>query len=288
MKIIKKNRRGGFYKIVFFFFILFGRFPPVSAELEDVYLWKSKHSLKGQTISIPHYLIITNYTRASPLLRKVNRFLYPPYLEGGECSVNRDIYFSLKVKGVLPPNTALEVIEMFYVRKDPGLIEKLMFKILDFKGIGIKGGPAAYCLARDLENREFILREIIAYKPNFYLYNSLPAKRAANILSHWTEQGQKTKKVLLTFELTKEHNEKCGWGWPKGKKPKIMKPEKEIKILMEKAVQFMKKNSSFYTFEDINIRSDQVEAALGEKALAFLILNSSPLRIKDISLAEGR
>lgn len=269
-------------------FILLGWFSPVSAELEDVYLWKSKHSLKGQNISIPHYLIITNYTRASPLLRKVNRFLYPPYLEGRECSVNRDIYFSLKVQDVLPPNTPLDVIEVFYVRKDPGLMEKLMFKILDFKGIGIKGGPTTYCLARDSKNREFILREITAYKPNFYLYKSLPAKKAANILSLWTNQDQQTKKVLLTFELTKEHNKKCGWGWPKGKEPKIMKPEEEIKILMEKAVQFMKKNGPLYTFEDIHIRSDQVEVALGEKALAFLILNSSPLRIKDISLADGR
>ena len=275
---------------MFICFFLFGWPSFVLGELQDVYLWKNKHSLKGQKTSIPQYLIITSHIQptSSPLFQEVNSFLIPPQLEGGNCSVNRDKYFSRKAKvdGVLPPNTALEVIEVFYVLQDPGLIEKLILKILDFKGIGIKGGPTTYCLARDTENREFILRETITYKPNFYLYNALPAKRAANIISHFTKGDQKTKKVLLTFELTKEHDEKCGWGWPEGQEPKRMEPEEEIRVLMEKVMQFMKKNSSLYTFEGIRSHFDQVEVSLSEKALAFLILNSSPLRIKEISLAD--
>ena len=273
--------------ILSFVFSCLGGFFSVSAELEDVYLWKGKHSLKDQKISIPQYLIITGYARPSPLFQKAEGFLIPPYLEGEECSVYSGIYFSKKVKGVFPPNTPLEVIEAFHVLKDPGLIEKLIIKILDFKGIGVKGGPVTYCLVRGPANREFILRETITYRPNFYRYNSPSAQRAANILSHFKGRDRKTKKVLLTFELTKEHNEKCGWGWPKGEEPKIPKPEEEIKVLMERAMQFMKTNSSLYTFENILSHSDQVEVDLGEKALAFLVLNSSPLRIKDISLAKG-
>ena len=270
------------------FFCLFSCFSATSAEFEDVYLWKGKYSLKDQSISIPQYLIITSYhSPPSALFQKVNRFLVPPSLDGGECSANRDRYFSRKVKAILPPKTSLKVIEAFHILKDPGLIRKLVVKLLDFKGIGVKGGPATYYLVRDSQKKEFILNEIIAYEPNFYFYDSLPAKRVANILSHFTKPNQEARKVLLSFELTEEHNEKCGWGWPKGQKPERMEPEKEIKVLMERSVQFMQKHSSLYTFEDIQSHSDQVEVRLDNKALAFLILNSSPLRIKDISLLNG-
>ena len=274
--------------LIWFLFFLFG-WSSFTSGLEDVYLWKGKYSLKDQKISIPQYLIIRSYARSipSPLFQKVDSFLIPPYLEGGECSVNRDIYSLQKIKGVLPPNTPFKAIRGFYVLQNPGLIKKLIHKVLDFRGVGIKGGPATYYLVRDSKNKEFILNETIAYEPNFYRYKSLPAKRAANILSHLTEQNQETKKVLLTFELTKEHNEKCGWGWPKGKEPKRIKPKEEIKILKERILQFMQKNNSPYIFENIQSRFDQMELDLNRKALAFLILNSSPLRIKNISLVNG-
>lgn len=269
-----------------FFFFLFGWGAFASIELEDVYLWKSENSLEGQSISIPHYLIIASYPRSVPstLFQEVDRFLIPPYLSGGQCSSNRDLYFMRKVKGVLPPNTHLEVTEAFYVLKNPVFMQKLTHKILHFIGIGFKGGPLTYYLARDSKNKQFILNEIITYEPNFYNYDSLSAQRAANILSHFTEKNQETQQVSLTFELTDEHNKKCGWGWPKGEEPKKIKPKEEIKILMRKVVEFMQKHISFYVFENIQIHSDQLELTLNRNALAFLILNSSPLRIKNISL----
>lgn len=273
---------------VYFFLFFFGWFSFGSEKFVDVYLWKSENSLKGQNITIPQYLIIASYARAIPsaLFQKVDNFLIPPFLDGRECSVNSDLYFLRKVKGVLPPSTSLQAVEALHALRNPTFMQKLMYKFLHFKGIGIKGGPITYYLVTDSTNEEFILTETIAYEPNFYRYNSQPARRAALILSHFTEKDQEIKRVLLTFELTEEHNEKCGWGWPKGKEPKKIKPEEEIKIVKERAIQFLEKHSSLYTFEHIQSQTNQIELGVNKKSLAFLILNSSPLRIKNISLAK--
>jgi len=274
-----------FYYFVLFFF---GWFSFASKGPVDVYLWKGENSLKGQIIVIPQYLIIASYARAIPsaLFQKVDNFLIPPFLDGRECSANRDLYFSRKVKGVLPPSASLQTVEAFHVLRDPTFTQKLMYKLLNFKGIGIKGGPITYYLVTDSSNEKFILTETIAYEPNFYRYNSEPAKRAAHILSRFTGRDQEIKRVLLTFELTEEHNEKCGWGWPKGKEPKKVKPEEEIKIVKKRTIKFLEKHNSLYTFENIQSQTNQIELGVNKKSLAFLILNSSPLRIKNISLAK--
>ena len=66
-------------------------------------------------------------------------------------------------------------------------------------------------------------------------------KKAARIISDFTEAGKSIQNILLNFELSKEGDKKCGYGWPEGQEPKRMNPEEELKIIMEKALQRIKK-----------------------------------------------
>ena len=269
---------------IWVFFFLFGWFFSVSAGAEEVYLWKGEHSLIEKTISIPHPLIITSYTKpvSSDIFHKVNRILKAPYLDGGDCSLNKDQYFSRRVKGILSPKTPLIVIKAFHVLKNPGLLRKLILKLTDFMEIPGKGGPAIYYLVKGLNNQDFIVDSVIY----FSTYGSSRAKKAVRIISNFTEANKKIQRVLLKFELSKEHDEKCGYGWPKGQEPKRMKPTTEIKILMERTLRIIEENRLIYTFKNVNSHSNQIEVDVDYKALTFLILNSSPLRIKSISLID--
>ena len=269
---------------IWFFSFLLG-WPSFASEgTEDIYLWKGNHSLIGEIISIPHPLIVTSYTQpaSSDVFQRVNRVLAAPYLDGALCSLNKDQYFSRKVEGILPPKTPLEIIKAFHVLKDPGLLRTFVLKLIDFFGVPGKGGPSIYYLVKGLKDQEFI----IASSVYFYTYGSPRAKKAARIISDFTEVDQNIQRILLRFELSKEGDEKCGYGWPKGQEPKRMKPTEEMKIIMEKVLQMMEKYSSAYVFENISSHSNQTEVNVNDKALVFLILNSSPLRIKNISLVK--
>ena len=219
---------------------------------------------------------------SSDLFQRVNRFLKVPYLDGGNCSVNKDQYFSRKVEGILVPNTPLTVIKAFHVLETPGLFRTLIVKLIDFMGIPGKGGPEIYYLVRDLNSQEFI----IASSPYFYTYGSPRAKKAARIIFDFTGKDKGIQRVLLTFELSKEFDEKCGYGYPEGQEPKRINPKEEMKMLIEQALQFIETYKSSYAFQDIIRRSNQIEMDVGDKALGFLLLNSSPLRIKDIALVD--
>ena len=271
---------------IWVFFFLFGWLASASdsERAEDIYLWKGKHSLIDETISIPHPLIVTSYTQpiASDIFQRVNKILKAPYLDGGQCSLNKDPYFSRRVEGILPPKTPLAVIKAFYVLKKSGLFRKLILKLIDFMEIPGKGGPEIYYLVRTLKNQEFI----IASSTYFYTYGSLQAKKAACIISDFTEGDEEIQRVLLRFELSKTHDEKCGYGWPKGQEPKRIKPTEETKILMKRTLRIIEENRSVYTFKKVNNHINQIEVDIDYKSLAFLILNSSPLRIKDISLID--
>ena len=111
-------------------------------------------------------------------------------------------------------------------------------------------------------------------------------KKAAHIIFDFTEADQEIQRVLLRFELSKERDEKCGYGWPKGQEPKRIEPSKEIKTLIERTLRIMEENKSAYTFKKVKSHVNQIKMDIDYKSLAFLILNSSPLRIKDISLVD--
>ena len=269
--------------VIWILFFLLGWSSSASAEVEDVYLWK-RHSLIDKTISVPHPLIITSYTKPVSLdvFQRVNGFLRASYLDGGRCSINKGKYFSKKVKGIIAPNTPLTVIKVFHVLKNLGLFEKFIMKLIDFKGGPEKVGPELYYLVRDLNSHEFI----VASGSCFYTYGSPGSKKAARIISDFTGKNKGIQRVLLTFELSKDFDEKCGYGYPKGQEPKRINPKEEMKMLIEQALQFIETYKSSYAFQDIIRRSNQIEMDVGDKALAFLLLNSSPLRIKDISLVD--
>ena len=273
---------------IWIFFFLFGWSSFALEEGEVVYLWKGKNSLIDQTVSIPQPLIIINYTQPEPStpFQNINRFLKPPHLDGKVCAAIKDQLFSQKIEGILPPNTPLKITKAFTIINNPGFIRNLVVKLMDFNGIGVKGGPLTYYIAMDSENKEFIINEITASNINFYIYNWSPSKKAARIISDFTKRGEQTQRVSLTFELSKEHDEKCGYGWPKGQEPKRMKPEEEMQILIEKTLKTIEESSSLYVFKNINSNSNQIAVDVNDKSLAFLILNSSPLRIKNISLIE--
>ena len=288
------------YKAFFtcFFFSLFSYSPFASAEVRNIYLWDNAcvGDKKSPTIFVPQYLVI-----------KGDKFLVAPVLDGGECSSAKNNYFSAKVDGILPPKTPLKRTKAFFRVEDKGWLAgwgyTWLLNFLSIIGPYIplgRGGiaPTPYCIVEDPEKREFITDVFTASEVSFYKYGSQGEKKAKNILARFTE-SEKTKKVLLSFELEKEHNEKCGYAtweymnelkkkypdkkadyWPKMKRP--VKPEKEIKILMERSLKFMEKHRHLYIFEDIQARSDKIEVRLDSKGLAFLILNSSPLRIKNI------
>ena len=264
------------------FFFLLGGSAVASEGTKDVYLWKGKHSLIGETLSIPHSLIVTSYTHSvsSDVFQKVNRVLVAPYLDGANCSLNKDQYFSRRVEGILPPKTPLEIIKEFHVLKDSGLLRSFVLKLIDFFGIPGKGGPSIYYLVKDLKNQQFIMNSLVY----FVTYGSSRYKKATRIISDFTEAGKSIQNILLNFELSKEGDKKCGYGWPEGQEPKRMNPKEELKIIMEKALQRIKKYRPVYVFEDVRSRSNQIEVNVDDKALVFLILNSSPLRIKEISL----
>ena len=269
---------------IWVFFFLLGGAAVASEETKDIYLWKGEHSLIGETLSIPHPLIVTGYDSVpSDVFQRVNRVLVAPYLDGANCSLNKDQYFSRKVEGILPLKTPLKVIKAFHVLKDPGLLRTFVLKLIDFFGVPGKGGPSIYYLVKDLKNQKFIMNSVVY----FVTYGSTRYKKAVRIISDFIERGQTVQKVLLNFELSKESDEKCGYGWPKGKEPKRMKPAKEMKMIMEKALQVMEKYRSVYVFEHVRSHPNQIKVNVDDKALFFLILNSSPLRIKDISLVEG-
>lgn len=45
---------------IWFFFFLLGGSAFASEGVKDIYLWKGEHSLIGETLSIPHSLVVTN------------------------------------------------------------------------------------------------------------------------------------------------------------------------------------------------------------------------------------
>lgn len=112
--------------------------------------------------------------------------LVAPYLDGANCSLNKDQYFSRRVEGILPPKTPLEVIKVFHVLKDPGLLRTFVLKLIDFFGIPGKGGPSIYYLVRDLENQQFVMNSVVY----FVTYGSPRYKKAARIIFDFTEAGK--------------------------------------------------------------------------------------------------
>ena len=61
-----------------------------------------------------------------------------------------------------------------------------------------------------------------------------------------------------------------------------------MKNSIEAAFKLVKTHSKDYNFENIKIRNNQIEMDVSYKGLAFLILNSSPLHIKNISIQERK
>ena len=100
------------------------------------------------------------------------------------------------------------------------------------------------------------------------------------------KKGERRQRISLQFEDIREYDEKCGYYRFPEEQIQI-NPTEEIKNSIEAAFKLVKTHSEDYNFENVKIRSNQIEMDVSYKGLAFLILNSSPLHIKNISI-QGR
>ena len=255
---------------------------------EETRPWKN--SYLNQTVQIPHPLIIVSHfekTIISPSFQKINRLAWAPFLDGRDCHAGEKppyVDFFI-VHRILPEQTPFQLTQAFMIDEKFSLLEKFIFKTLSLFEIGIKGGPPLYFVAKDSKNQKFIINELRVINEMFYLYSpSNPlssAGKARTILKAFQIQKRHLQTVLLEVETYQEFfDEKCQfYQSPEDKKKNRKWPQKAFKALS----QFSKQQKE-YVFTNIELKGKYIQLKVNKKSLAFLLLNSASLSIKNITL----
>ena len=259
---------------------LFSIVPAYGAK--DVDLWKD--SLLNKTVQVPHPLIvISDFQHTSPIITKLNRLIMAPFLDGRRCGITNKAVFSDRIEKILPANTPLITTRVFKVVRNPGVIRNLVIKLMSLKELGVKGGPPTYYLVKYSDEEQSAVSVIRIYDGLFYIYKGTGARKAAHVMAEFAEKGEGLKRVLLHFENIREYDKKCGY-YRFPEEQKKINPAKEMKESIEAALELIETHSQNYDFGNIEVRKGQIEMDVSYKGLVFLILNSSPLHIKDINL----
>lgn len=266
--------------------LVFVPFILAQGSLEEVYLWKGKNSSIGKTVQFPYPLIVTFYStipkNSSPLEKEINRFLQNPYLEGKTCGSQRSIISPMHVEKILPSQTKLTILKAYYKVEKINFFRKLILKFTSFKDLIFKGGPLMYFLLSNSKGEKFISNRIVISGVLSYMYQDKKGKggRAKHIIEKLKNSNQR---VIISFESSKEYNYKCGYKTPQGEVV-VMDPQKELPLFVEETYKLITKLSSSYKFEKIRKLKQTIEVDLDENALGLLIINSSSLRIKNITI----
>ena len=286
-----KNIFKQFFKILVVSIIFFSEssYGNAGNVYEETRPWK--HSYLNKTVTIPHPLIIISDFEniiSSPAFKKINRLALAPFLDGRDChSGERRPYInSYIIDRILPENTPFKLIQAFMIDEKFNLLEKFIFKTLSLFEIGVKGGPPLYFIARDSTDEKFIINELRVVNEMFYLYSpsgdsSSSARKARKILKAFKTQKSHFQTISLEIETYQEFfDEKCQFYQSPEDKKKIRRwPQTVFRVLS----QFSRQKTP-YIFEDMELKGKYITLKVDEVSLAFLLLNSSHLSIKNISL----
>ena len=276
-----------FFKILILSVLLFSELSYGSRlnAYEEIHPWR--HSYLNKTVTIPHPLIVISpfeKKTSSPSFNKIRHLALAPFLDGRNCNSEEDppSMDFFRVHRILPENTPLQLIQAFMVGKKINFVEKFILKTLSLFEIGLKGGPTLYFIAKDSTNNKFIINELRVINEMFYHYSpSLPAEKARTILKAFKNLQLQT--VLLEMETYHEFfNEKCRFYSSLEDQKKNEKwPQKAFEVLS----QFSKQQKQ-YVLKNIELKGKSIQLTVNKTSLAFLLLNSSSLSIKNISLPE--
>ena len=256
---------------------------------EETQPWK--HSYLNKTVKIPHPLVIISDFEniiSSPAFKKINRLALAPFLDGREChSGEKHPYIqSFRVYRILPENTPFELIQAFMIDERFSLLEKFIFKTLSLFEMGVKGGPPLYFVAKDSTDEKFTINELRVINEMFYLYSpsgdsSSSAGKARAILKAFKTRESHLQTISLEIETYQEFfDEKCQfYQSPEDQKKNKQWPQMAFQALS----QFVSQQTS-YTFKNMELNGKYIKLEVDEASLAFLLLNSSHLSIKNIVL----
>lgn len=252
---------------------------------EEIQPWR--HSYLNKTVKIPHPLIVISLFEkktSSPSFNKIRRLALAPFLDGRNCNSGEDPPFIdfFRVHRILPENTPLQLIHAFMAGKKINFMEKFILKTLSLFEMGLKGGPSLYFIAKDSTNNKFIINELRVINEMFYHYSpSPPAEKARTILKAFKNLQRQT--VFLEMEAYHEFfNEKCRF-YSSSEDQK--KNKKWLQTAFKVLSQFSKQQKQ-YVLENIELKGKFIQLTVNKPSLALLLLNSSSLSIKNISLSE--
>ena len=276
-----------FFKTLILSTLLFSKFSYGSRlnAYEEIQPWRN--SYLNKTVKVPHPLIIISHFEkmiSSPSFKKIRRLALAPFLDGRNCHSGEgppSIDF-FRVHRILPENTPLHLTQAFMAGKKVSFMEKFVLKTLSLFEIGLKGGPSLYFIAKDLKNEKFIIQKRRVINEMFYHYfPSFPAEKARTILKAFKDLQLQT--VLLEMETYREFfNEKCRFYSPSEDQKRNKKwPQTAFKVLS----QFSKQQKQ-YVLKNMELKGKYIQLTVNKFSLAFLLLNSSSLSIKNISLLE--
>ena len=239
-------------------------------------------------------IIISHFENkiSSPSFKKINRLALAPFLGGRNCraETNNPFIEFFTVHRILPEKTPLKLIQAFMIDKKFNLMEKFIFKTLSLFEIGIKGGPPMYFIAKDSNNEKFIIDEQRVIKELFYLYSPSnksppfsPAEKTRRILKVFPTQKLSLQTIFLEIETYQEFfNEKCRFY----QSPEDKKKNRKWPLLAFQALSLFSKKQTQYVFKNIELKEKIIQLQVNKKSLAFLMLNSSHLSIKNITLEK--